>query len=287
MKQQKVSAISSFIDIVRIAIALVFYFICIDQTFAEDGIVNIVHSKNSTVQISSNLLNSKGSGSLFNNGYVITAFHVVARIAKDNQNRISWNIPSDLLVTFPNGERIKADCVSLPTETEPDPLLYDFAILKLRKNPKDNWQSVVLAEHPEAIEVGDEVVFSGYPLATPGMVTHRGMVSGFDIQKKLIFIQAPINKGNSGGTVLNQIGEAIGIINMREGGISKGLSDLTDHIDRTSKNGSVKIMGVDPLQSTRAIIETLDRYISTGIGYTVSIKFLKDYLTKHPLENKN
>jgi hypothetical protein len=44
----------------------------------------------------------------------------------------------------------------------------------------------------------------------------------------------------------------------------------------------VKLMGVDPLQATKNIIQTLDQYISTGIGYARSIKFAREYLGKHP-----
>ena len=77
-------------------------------------------------------------------------------------------------------------------------------------------------------------------------------------------------------------GNAVGIISMREGGISQGLGELKVYIDKTSKQGSVQIMGVDPLKATKAIIQTLDQYISTGIGYARSIKFLREYITKHP-----
>ena len=57
---------------------------------------------------------------------------------------------------------------------------------------------------------------------------------------------------------------------------------LQVYIDKTSSQGSVQIMGVDPLQATRAIIQTLDKYISTGIGYARSIKFAREYLGKNP-----
>jgi len=42
-------------------------------------------------------------------------------------------------------------------------------------------------------------------------------------------------------------------------------------------------MGVDHLQASKAIIQTLDMYISTGIGYARSIKFVRDYIAKNPL----
>src|SRR5258707_674336 len=83
------------------------------------------------------------------------------------------------------------------------------------------------------------------------------------------------NKGNSGGALLNTVGQAIAIVSMREGGISRGLQELTVHITETSKQGGVALMGVDPLQAMRAIIQTLDTHISTGIGYARSSRFLQ------------
>ncbi len=68
---------------------------------------------------------------------------------------------------------------------------------------------------------------------------------------------------------------------MREGGISRGLSELNSYIDKNTHHGSVQIMGVDALQATKAIIQTLDEYISTGIGYARSVKYAREYLDTH------
>jgi S1-C subfamily serine protease len=129
-------------------------------------------------------------------------------------------------------------------------LLQDFAFVKLKSKPKKIVFIVSIASESDAPQVGDQVVFSGYPLATPGMVTHRGMVSGFDDSKSLIFVQASINKGNSGGALLNSQDHVVGIVSMREGGISQGLNDLAVYIDNTASQGNVRIMDVDPLQAT-------------------------------------
>src|SRR5207249_2307669 len=104
------------------------------------------------------------------------------------------------------------------TPSDSTPLSQDFALLKLNTKPTKTYAKVTLAIDKEKQDVGDELVFSGYPLATPGMVTHRGMISGFDPSGSVIFIQAAINKGNSGGAVLNMDGHVIGIISNREGG---------------------------------------------------------------------
>jgi S1-C subfamily serine protease len=238
-------------------------------------------SRKSSALISSQAGNSKGTGFFVDDQHVLTCFHVIATLSQQGQN-VNWQIHPDLQVTLPSGESIGASVISIPTQSEPGPLVFDFALLKLARTPSTDFARVEIASDQEQLSVGDEVTFSGYPLATPGMVTHRGMVSGFDASSSLIFVQASINKGNSGGALLNSRGHVVGIVSMREGGISRGLNELTLHIDNTAHQGSVRIMGVDPLQSTKAIIQTLDQYISTGIGYSRSIKFVREYFEKNP-----
>jgi S1-C subfamily serine protease len=237
-------------------------------------------SRDSSVKLTSQSGNSSGSGFLINDQYVLTCFHVVAALSAQGST-VNWSLYPDLQVTLSSGETIAATVVSVPTQADPSPVLQDFALVKLKSKPLKNFTKLQLASDKETLKVGDDVVFSGYPLATPGMVTHRGMVSGFDSSGTLIFVQASINKGNSGGALLNSQGHVVGIVSMREGGISQGLQELSSHIDHTSSQGSVQLMGVDPLQATRAIIQTLDQYISTGIGYARSIRFAREYLDKN------
>ena len=42
------------------------------------------------------------------------------------------------------------------------------------------------------------------------------------------------------------------------------------------------MVGVDPLQAILALTDTLDKYISPGIGYAISTKHLRDYLDNYP-----
>ena len=239
-------------------------------------------SRDSGVKLVSQSGNSGGSGFFVGDQLVLTCFHVVAALSAQDSS-INWSLYPDLEAVLPSGETIGATVVSVPTQEDPSPLTQDFAFVKLKSKPSKTIPKIQIASDTEVPEVGNEVVFSGYPLATPGMVTHRGMVSGFDSSSSLIFVQASINKGNSGGGLLNSQGHVVGIVSMREGGISQGLSALRVYIDKTSSQGNVRIMGVDPLQATKAIIQTLDEYISTGIGYARSIRFAREYLAK----NKN
>jgi serine protease Do len=182
-------------------------------------------SRSSSVKLISPSAQSSGSGFFIGDQYVLTCFHVAAAISAQGNN-INWKLHPDLQVILPSGEIIEATVISVPTQTDASPLMQDFALVKLKSKPSKSFTTLQLASDKETSNVGDEVVFSGYPLATPGMVTHRGMVSGHDDSSSIIFIQTPVNKGNSGGALLNAQGNVIGIVSMREGGISQGLQQL-------------------------------------------------------------
>ena len=241
----------------------------------------ITLSRKATIEISSMSGNSKGTGFLIGRKHVVTCFHVVARIAP-SKNQITWDIYSDVKVKLSTGAEISAKVVSIPSQQSTDPLFRDFAVLELQQEIPQEFFAAVLNVVTPVFEVGDDVYFSGYPLATPAMVTHKGMISGFDPKSSIICIQGSINKGNSGGALCDASGHVIGIVSMREGGIAVGLSELNAFIEETGKHGSLAIMGVDPLQAIREISQTLDLYISTGIGYARSATFLKVYLDANP-----
>jgi S1-C subfamily serine protease len=239
-------------------------------------------SRSAAVKVISQPDQSSGSGFFIDDQLVLTCFHVVASVTVQGNN-IRWTLHPSLKISTPAGELIDATVISLPTEADASPLIQDFAVLKLKTKPTKRVSKLQIAAEKELPAVGDDVAFSGYPLATPGLVTHRGMISGHDELFDLIFIQAPINKGNSGGGLLNEQGHVVGIISNREGGISQGLQQLQIYIDQKASQGSVQIMGVDSLQVTKAIVQTLDQYISTGIGYARSIKFARDYVNANNL----
>lgn len=265
-------------------IVLLFFFaiILFFQTVSWGSDMALIElSRNGTVEITSKSGNSKGTGFFISDLYVATCFHVISQTSVQGGVE-NVNIFTDITIKTNSGEILTASCVSTPSQTDPSPLQYDFAILKISTKPKQSISILKFAEDEHLLKVGSDVLFSGYPLASPAMITHKGMISGIDAIDSIICIQSPINKGNSGGALLSSDGNVLGIISMREGGISKGLQDLSEHIEITSSQGSVHIKGVDPLQSIHAIIATLDTYISTGIGYAINIKFMRDYLKKHP-----
>jgi V8-like Glu-specific endopeptidase len=260
----------------------------------------IKKSRESCVRI---LIDSKkpaGSGFFVDANHVVTCFHVItstfsidpntAKITTafsidPNTAKVTWRAYPDIVVVTMGGEKIKAECISVPKVSDISPFIFDFAVLRLKTKPKKSVSPISFSEKNTHLAVGNDVYFSGFPLGAPTMLTHKGMLSGLTKNKGILCIQASVNKGNSGGALLNRHGEAIGIISMREGGISKGLNQLRKHIEEIEKQkrGSLTMWGVNPLQSDKEIINVLNRYISTGIGYARNTSYVRDYIKKYAL----
>ncbi len=192
-----------------------------------------------------------------------------------------WHPFSDVNIVTAQYEEIPVKCVSVPTATEPGPGLLDFAVLELKTKSKERYPVLKFCQDTQNLNVGDEVYFSGFPLGTPVLLTHKGMLSGFDTNRVVLYIQASINKGNSGGALLNTQGEVIGIINSRLGTIGKRLTQVQTQVKKPGLR--LKIGGVDPLETDRAIIGALDETISTGIGRAINTRYVRDYIQKYPL----
>jgi S1-C subfamily serine protease len=141
---------------------------------------------------------SLGSGFVVDkDGYIVTNYHVIEDA-------------SDVEVNFSSDDRVPAKIVGSDPST-------DLAVLKI------DAQASALTPLPlgnsDAVHVGDAVVAIGNPFGLERSVT-AGIVSalqrditapnGYTIDK-VIQTDAPINRGNSGGPLLNARGEVIGV----------------------------------------------------------------------------
>ncbi|XBC44569.1 MAG: Do family serine endopeptidase [Buchnera aphidicola (Schlechtendalia peitan)] len=137
-----------------------------------------------------------GSGVIINSkkGYVVTNSHVIS-----NANKIQ--------VQLSNGSRHNAKVVGKDSR-------FDIALLQIEEG--QNLKEIKVADS-NLLRVGDTVIAIGNPYGlgetvTSGIVSalHR---SGLNIENYENFIQtdAAINRGNSGGALVNLQGELIGI----------------------------------------------------------------------------
>jgi serine protease Do len=139
------------------------------------------------------MVTDEGSGFFISaDGYAVTNNHVVGH-AKTVQ------------VTTDDGAAYKAKVVGTDAKT-------DLALIKVEANK--SFPFVKFAE--KSPRVGDWVVAVGSPFGlggsvTAGIVSARGRDIGAGPYDDYIQIDAPINKGNSGGPAFNMDGEVIGV----------------------------------------------------------------------------
>lgn len=139
-------------------------------------------------------LEGMGSGFVVDaDGYVVTNHHVV----EDAES---------IAVRFADGELARAEIVG----TDP---LTDLAVLRV---DADRELAVVEFGDSERARVGDWIVAIGSPFGLGGSVT-AGIISavGRDIRSgpydNYIQFDAPINRGNSGGPIVDETGRVVGV----------------------------------------------------------------------------
>ncbi len=140
---------------------------------------------------------SVGSGFVIHpDGFIVTNAHVVAQTAERK-------------AIFSDGKEYDAQIVAFDTER-------DLAILKIQA---DKPLPVIKLGRSNDLMIGETVIAIGNPVGLQNTVT-AGVISATDRQldfaqgqslKGLIQTDASINRGNSGGPLLNVLGELIGV----------------------------------------------------------------------------
>lgn len=136
---------------------------------------------------------SQGSGFFVSqDGYVVTNNHVV-------ENAVEVQLVTD------TGKTLEAKVVGTDPRT-------DLALLKVKDS--GNYPYVQLAD--AKARIGDWVLAIGNPFGlggtvTAGIVSAQGRDIGSGPYDDFIQIDAPINRGNSGGPTFNQNGEVVGV----------------------------------------------------------------------------
>ena len=139
-----------------------------------------------------------GSGVIVSeDGYILTNNHVIENA-------------EDITVVLPNGRKYRAEVVGKDAGRQGT----DLAVLKI---DGDDLPALRLG-NSEELQIGEWVIAIGSPFGlaqtvTRGMVSAKGRISpGIDIEyTDFIQTDAAINRGNSGGALINIRGELIGI----------------------------------------------------------------------------
>lgn len=141
---------------------------------------------------------STGSGSIIDSrGYVLTNYHVVEEAFK-------------VFVTLANGEQIQGEVVGTDPEN-------DLAVVKF--DPGDRELVTIPMATSNDLRVGQKVLAIGNPFGLDRTLT-TGVVSGLGrairasnklVIRDMIQTDASINRGNSGGPLLDANGNMIGI----------------------------------------------------------------------------
>ncbi|MGH6936237.1 MAG: Do family serine endopeptidase [Methylocella sp.] len=139
------------------------------------------------------LTQAQGSGFIISSdGYVVTNNHVV-----ENATEVS--------VTLDDGKTVPATVVGTDKRT-------DLALLKIKQGGP--YQHVDFATAPP--RVGDWVIAVGNPFGlggtvTAGIISARGRDIGAGPYDDFLQVDAPVNRGNSGGPTFNTQGQVVGV----------------------------------------------------------------------------
>lgn len=154
---------------------------------------------------------SAGTGSIISkDGEVITNAHVVAKEGTPYKKVFVYLKPDKLVGSMKDDlkERFKATIVDIDHSL-------DLALLKIDEAPA-SLQTIDFAD-PDTVEIGEPVVAIGHPEQGGLWTLTTGSISSVvkDFQgidgKDVFQTEASVNRGNSGGPLINAYGQMVGI----------------------------------------------------------------------------
>ncbi len=207
-------------------------------------------------------------------GHVLTSNHLV-----ENAETI--------IVTLHSGQSFFGELIGGDVQT-------DAAIIKVASEGLE-LQPATLGDSTELV-VGQNVLAIGYALALPGdPIITNGIVSAIGVSAPaspqltivdMVLHTAPINEGNSGGPLVNDRGEVVGlntavIVETRGIGFAVNVNDASSVAEQLVEFGEVRrgSLGITPLNVSAELI------IQLGIALPYDVRagvFLADVLEGSP-----
>jgi len=219
--------------------------------------------------------NLVGTGILLDsNGYILTSNHLVEKA-------------ETIIVTLHGGQSFFAELIGGDVQT-------DTAVIRISSNGVD-LQPAILGDSSE-LAVGQTVLAIGYAFALPGApIITNGIISATGVSTPaspqltivdMVLHTAPINEGNSGGPLLNDQGEVIGIntaiiVETRGIGFAVNANDASYVANQLMEFGEVRrgSLGITPLNVSAELI------IQLGIALPHDVRagvFLADVVEEAP-----
>jgi serine protease Do len=187
---------------------------------------------------------SGGTGFLIDTkGYVVTNAHVIKGSSYIN-------------VTNNKGDAFNAKIVFVDTQK-------DLAIVKIDDEDYTPFKSLPYSISKSDIRLGEEVFTLGYP--RNDITYSKGDISaktGYNGDTSTFQIQIPANPGNSGGPLLNNNGEVVGVLSTREiqaEGVTFAVKSKNIHrlIEQLKDSGDTNVQNIK--MPSKSNIKKLDR----------------------------
>lgn len=220
-----------------------------------------------------------GTGFFISGDVIATCFNVISAISRDSTGQIGFTIFPELMAVTAAGDTVSLTCISVPTSQSPEPLYRDFALF--RTSRIISRKSVLTLGSGTRSGILDPILFSGFALGTPTMVTHTGTISGFTRDSSVMTVQAAVNRGQSGGALLDRSGKVIGLVSLREGGISVAVQEYLKQLTETPEK--IAEPGTE-LRPVRDMLFLMDDFITSGIGFAINVKYLNAYIRKNNIK---
>ena len=224
-------------------------------------------------------------------GFIITNNHVYNPINSD-EITISFKESNGINVTlskkYTAEEFIKILNRGMPQGS------WDFAVLN--DSFFDKIPDLKLSSVESVTEIGQDCVFLGFPLSSNYLSIHKAIVSAkytnTKNEVKYIQLDASINKGNSGGPLINsETLEVIGIVTLKKTGFSERFEALNksyqNNLNHFEQNKGMKIqMGNYEIGDALKVIQNqlkelsqeIERANNVGIGFAFELDEVREAL---------
>lgn len=253
----------------------------------QSGVVHIIHT---TRNAETSQLERAASGTGFIvKGYLVTNYHVIHQCPENSVVVIRTYDSQPILL---DGIQLTHHDLVKRTITASDEKHYDYIVLDIHELIEKNLYNFSLASY-KSKQVGDSILFLGYPFEHLNFVCHAGIISSIYKSNNgiidIIQVDASVNPSNSGGPLIDpETGNVIGIITRKATGLDQTFEQLRsiirkniDFISSSPSRGQMFIGGVDPVQGIIAsqsqilqLTDHIERSANVGIGYAFSVEEL-------------